>query len=55
MTEDAVGLQVNKDIWCRVAENPERSFAWNIYCAATYGAIRVEDSQVVRIWVANSL
>jgi hypothetical protein len=55
MTEEAIGLQINKDIWSRVAENPERSFAWNVYCAATYGAIRVEDAQVVRLWLAEAL
>ena len=49
MTRRALGLQMNKDIWVRIAEDPSVSFAWRIYCASTYGAIRVEDEQLVRI------
>lgn len=49
MTRRALGLQMNKDIWVRIAEDPSASFAWRIYCASTYGAIRVEDEQLVRI------
>jgi hypothetical protein len=40
---------MNKDLWVRIAEDPSVSFAWRIYCASTYGAIRVEDEQLVRI------
>ena len=49
MTRRALGLQMNKDIWVRIAEDPSFSFVWRIYCASTYGAIRVEDEQLVRI------
>jgi len=49
MTKRAIGLQMNKDLWVRVDEDPSVSFAWRIYAAATFGAIRVEDEQLVRI------
>jgi hypothetical protein len=54
MTNRALGLQVNKDIWSRVAEDPTKSFAWRIYSAMTIGAVRVEDEQLVRINIANT-
>lgn len=49
MTRRALGLQMNKDIWVRIAEDPSVSFAWRIYAASTFGAIRVEDEHLVRI------
>lgn len=49
MTRKALGMQMNKDIWTRVAESTEKSFMWRIYAASTFGAIRVEDEQLVRI------
>jgi Phage capsid protein len=49
MTRRAMGLQVNRDIWVRVAEDPTVSFAWRIYAAGTFGAIRVEDEHLVRV------
>ena len=55
MTRKAIGLQVNKDIWARIAEDPTKSFAWRVYCAASYGAIRVEDEHLVRVQIANSV
>lgn len=47
MTRRAIGLHVANDIWVRVAEDPSRSFAWQIYTALTMGAVRVEDEQLV--------
>ena len=55
MTKKAIGMQVNKDIWCRVAEDPTNSFAWRIYCASTYGAIRVEDEHLVRLDLSETI
>lgn len=46
-TRKAIGLQVSKDIWARVAEDPSVSFAWRIYTALTMGAVRVEDEHIV--------
>lgn len=55
MSKRALGLQINKDIWARVAEDPTVSFAWRVYCASTFGAIRVEDEHLVRVHLANTL
>lgn len=55
MTERAIGLQVNKDITARVAEDPSVSFAWRIYLHATMGATRVEDEQIVHLHVLDSI
>jgi hypothetical protein len=46
-TNRAIGLQVNKDITARIAEDPSKSFAWRIYCHMTMGAVRVEDEHIV--------
>lgn len=54
MTKRAVGLHVTKDIWTRVAETTEKSFAWRIYSAFAAGATRIEDAHVVRIHVLES-
>jgi hypothetical protein len=55
MTRRAIGMQMNKDIWTRVAEDTTKSFAWRIYCASSFGAIRVEDEQLVRCQFANAI
>lgn len=55
MTKKALGLQMNKDIWARVSEDQTKSYAWRIYCASTFGAIRVEDEHLVRVHVQNTL
>jgi len=47
MTGRAMGLQINRDMLVRVAEDPSVSFAWRIYCEATFGAVRVEDEHLV--------
>lgn len=47
MTRKALGLQVNEDVTARVMEDPTISFAWRIYCRATFGAVRVEDEHIV--------
>lgn len=54
-TKRAIGLQVNKDVWSRVAEDPSISFAWRIYSALTMGAVRVEDEQIVHVHVKDAL
>lgn len=47
MTRKAMGFHWQKNIWARVAEDPSRSFAWQIYTALSAGAIRVEDEHLV--------
>lgn len=54
-TPQAIGMQVNKDIWTKVAEDPTLSFAWRIYTAMTMGAVRVEDEHMVRIHLADTV
>lgn len=49
MTKDAIGLQVNNSMLAKVSEDPSISYAWRVYCEATFGAIRVEDEKVVAI------
>jgi hypothetical protein len=55
MTRKALGLQVNRDIWVKVQEDPSVSFAWRIYAASTYGAIRVEDEQIVSLDLSETI
>jgi hypothetical protein len=55
MTRKAIGLQMNRDTWVRIAEDPTKSFMWRLYCAGTYGAVRVEDKQIVQIVAANAI
>lgn len=55
MTDRAIGLQMNRDITTRVAEDPSTSFLWRIYAYMTLGAIRVEDEQLVHWHLANTL
>jgi hypothetical protein len=55
MTRKALGLQVNKDIWSRVTEDASISYAWRIYTASSYGAIRVEDEQLVKVWLSETI
>jgi hypothetical protein len=55
MTQRAIGLQMNRDITAKVAEDPTTSFVWRIYCFATYGAIRVEDEQLVRVHLSTTI
>lgn len=53
-SEMALGLHVTKDIWAQVAQDPSRSFAWQVYSAYTGGAARVEDEHLVAGRFLNS-
>jgi hypothetical protein len=53
-SEMAMGLHVTKDIWAQVAQDPSRSFAWQVYSAFTGGAVRVEDEHLVAGRFLNS-
>jgi hypothetical protein len=48
-TKKAIGLQINRDIATRVAEDPSTSFMWRVYGFQTLGAVRVEDEHIVRL------
>lgn len=55
MTKKAIGFQMNKDIWARIEQDPSISFAWRVYCASTFGAIRVEDEQIVKLTLSETI
>jgi len=52
-TQKAIGLQMNRDISTRVAEDPSTSFMWRVYGFQTLGAVRVEDEHIVRLKLAD--
>lgn len=54
-TRRALGLQINRDVTARIAEDPSNSFAWRIYCYMTLGATRVEDEHIVHLHVADTV
>ena len=53
-TKRGLGMQMNREMLVRVAEDPTQSFAWRIYCASTFGVVRVEDEHVVWLQVQNT-
>ena len=53
-TKRGLGMQMNREMLVRVAEDPTQSFAWRIYCATTFGVVRVEDEHVVWLQVQNT-
>lgn len=55
MTNRAIGLQLNRDIQVEVAPDPSISFAYRIYTSGEWGAIRVEDEQLVRIHLSETI
>jgi len=54
-SQQAIGLQVNRDITARVQEDPSLSFAWRLYCYMTIGAVRVEDEHMVRVHLKDAI
>ena len=54
-TPRAIGLQVNRDISAKVAEDPSLSFAWRIYTFMTIGAVRVEDEHIVKVHLKDDI
>ena len=55
MTRRALGLQINKDITAKIAEDPSLSFSWIIYCFLQAGCVRVEDEQIVKLDVLDAV
>lgn len=55
MTRDALGLQMNRDVTTKIAEDPSTSFLWRIYAYMTLGAVRIEDEQIVHWHLKDSL
>ena len=54
-TQDAIGVNINKEISVKVAEDPSISFANRIYSYMTLGAVRVEDEQIVHLKVKDAI
>lgn len=54
-TRRGIGMQVNRDISAKVAEDPTKSFLWRVYTAMTLGAVRTEDEHVVRIHLKDAI
>lgn len=52
-TKRAMGLHVASDISANVAERPDMSFDWQLYCSMQMDAVRVEDEHIVKVLVAN--
>ena len=53
--KEAMGLHVSNDIWARVAERPDLSFAWQFYCAMSIACVRVQDEKVVKVHLKDAL
>jgi len=51
----AIGLHVAKDINVRVSERDDLSYAWQVYCAMSMHAVRVEDEHIVHVHVADTV
>ena len=51
--KQAVGLAVNADMFARIAERADKSFAYQVYCSMTMGATRIEEAGVVEILCAE--
>lgn len=47
--KQAMGLAINADMFARIAERPDKSFAWQVYCSMTMGATRIEGVGVVEV------
>jgi len=52
-TRKALGLHVAKDITANVAQRPDMSFAWQLYCELHMDCVRVEDEHIVRLLTNN--
>jgi Phage capsid protein len=53
-TKQGLGMNMNRDMLVRVAEDPSQSFAWQIYCQTVYGVTRTEDEHVVWLQAENT-
>lgn len=44
-----IGLAVNEDMFARIAERADKSFATQVYCRMTMGSVRIEEEAVVEV------
>jgi hypothetical protein len=47
--KQSMGVAVNEDMFARIAERADKSFAYQVYCRYTLGATRIEEEGVVEI------
>ena len=47
--KQSMGVAVNEDMFARIAERADKSFAYQVYCRYTLGATRIEEAGVVQI------
>lgn len=47
--KQSMGSAVNEDMFARIAERADKSFAYQVYCRYTLGATRIEEAGVVQI------
>ena len=55
MTNQAMGVHFANDIWTRVAERPDLSFAWQLYAAVSLDSVRIHDEHLVKAHVADTI
>lgn len=55
MTERALGLHLGIDITTKVGQDASKSFAWRIYTHMTLDCVRVEDQQIVKVHLADTI
>ena len=51
--KQSVGIAINEDMFARIAERADKSFAWQVYCRMTMNAVRIEEEGVVEIECAE--
>jgi len=44
-----IGLAINEDMFARIAERADLSFAWQVFARMTMGATRIEEAAVVQV------
>lgn len=49
-TKSGVHLGIWEDIMTKIAERPDKRHAWQVYLKGTFGATRVEEGKVVKVW-----
>jgi hypothetical protein len=47
--KQAMGLAINADMFARIAERADKSFAYQVYCSMTMGATRIEEAGVIEV------
>ncbi len=47
--KQSMGLAINQDMFARIAERADKSFAWQVYCRMTLNATRIEEEGVVEV------